>query len=162
MNFLFYYLKGIFINFSKVKHDDLQLKDEDRPLPQKDWYPSTTHDCLVTKPWLILILYENRARQHTKPIPHHAQVSSANSGNGTPMGSPSTMLQIGNDLPDEGPRTLHASWYSTESGRSRVWPEGIKCHSLSVLRYEQYSWTQNYYLKVFLIKTPTNKGIGAS
>ena len=29
-------LKGIFINFSKVKHDDLPLTDEDRPLPQKD------------------------------------------------------------------------------------------------------------------------------
>jgi hypothetical protein len=26
-------LKEIFINFFKVKHDDLQLKDDDRPLP---------------------------------------------------------------------------------------------------------------------------------
>uniref|UniRef100_A0A2N9EWZ5 Integrase catalytic domain-containing protein n=1 Tax=Fagus sylvatica TaxID=28930 RepID=A0A2N9EWZ5_FAGSY len=44
------------------------------------------------------------------------------------------MLQVGYDLPDEGPRTLHASRDPTDSGRPHGRPEGIKCHSLSVLR----------------------------
>ena len=31
-----YHLKGIFVNFSQVKDDNLPLLDEDHPLPQKD------------------------------------------------------------------------------------------------------------------------------
>ena len=52
-------LKGIFVNFSQVKDDNLLLLDEDHPLPQKDWLLFTTHDGLVTKPWFVLIFYGN-------------------------------------------------------------------------------------------------------
>ena len=87
-------LKGIFVNFSQVKDDDLLLREEGHPLPQEDQLPSPAHDGLVTRLRSILIFYRNQTRHLIRSTPHRAQVSSANPGDEALAASPSTMHEL--------------------------------------------------------------------
>ena len=86
-------LKGIFVNFSQVRDEDLLLRR--RPsAPSSDQLPSTAHNSLVTRLRSILIFYGNQVRHLTKSTPHRAQVSSANPGDEALAASPSTMHEL--------------------------------------------------------------------
>uniref|UniRef100_A0A2N9H745 Uncharacterized protein n=1 Tax=Fagus sylvatica TaxID=28930 RepID=A0A2N9H745_FAGSY len=68
-----YFLKGIFVNFSQVRDEDLLLRR--RPsAPSSDQLPSTAHNSLVTRLRCILISYGNQVRHLTESTPHLEQV----------------------------------------------------------------------------------------
>ena len=82
-------LKGIFVNFSQVRDEDLLLRR--RPSsPSSDQLPSTAHNSLVTRLRSILIFYGNQVRHLTESTPHPEQVSSENLGDEALTASPST------------------------------------------------------------------------
>ncbi len=86
-------LKGIFVNFSQVRDENLLLRR--RPsAPSSDQLPSTAHNSLVTRLRSILIFYGNQVRHLTESTPHLEQVSSENPGDEALVASPSTMHEL--------------------------------------------------------------------
>ena len=103
-----------------------------------------SHQTLI-RPYLL---------RESSETPHQTNTSSCigvlrESWEWSPRGVAQRHAQASHYLPDEGPQTLHVSRDPTDSGRPRGLPEGIKCYSLSVLKYEQYTKTPDYSLYIF-------------
>ena len=147
-------------------------------LPSKGWQPSTPRwrpsapsERLTPFYYSWWLSHQTMIRSYllreSSETPHQINTSSCigvlcESWEWSPRGVAQHHARAGHYLLDEGSQTLHASQDPTTSGRPRGRPKGIKCHSPSVLRYEQYTKTPNYSLCIFSKKTSTNKSIGAS
>ena len=134
-------------------------------LPSKGWRPSTTRrrpsaPSGRTTPFYCSwwLSHQTKIRPYllreSNETPHQINTSSCigvlrESWGWSPRGVAQYHARASHCLPDEGPQTLHASQDPTASKRPRGWPKGIKCHSPSVLKYEQYTKIQKYSLCLF-------------